>query len=339
MKRGFRTRIVFESTIAKQQISFALFVCIIIMLTGCDFLPNKSDSDPPGDITELNLQSWNGSVILRWSNLIDEDFDHLLLTRSGTATEYVLGKDTGQFLVPFLTNGTLYSFSIKTVDMHGNVSPGVTISGSPERDGDLKSDLLGGGGTGTPDPNLSVSIDTSGNICLGSDCENWPSIPVSSDGTIDMEAVIDALHEKTDIPKEAIVIEHLSEIVRQIEASGEYKLKNMDALEQYMSDAYSTETDTSTDLTNLTAVVDNKNIILNWDIPSYWALSYIEIAVSSLDDPIKVAYNINSYTLTGLKLGIFHTIRVKTVDIKGRKSAGVSVQRMILLILKNVYFL
>jgi fibronectin type 3 domain-containing protein len=86
---------------------------------------DEIDDTPPGEVTNLSETHDSSSVTLVWSPPTDSDYSHVKIRRNGL----VLADDitSNQYTDTSLTGGVTYTYIIKTVDIFGNESPGVTI--------------------------------------------------------------------------------------------------------------------------------------------------------------------------------------------------------------------
>lgn len=99
------------------------------------------DTTAPADVTELAAAAKDSSVVLTWKDATDEDIFGCLVswkTESTGRALVALEKDSliaakGQqgCVVTGLTNGTKYTFTVKTMDTSGNTSGGVTVDATP----------------------------------------------------------------------------------------------------------------------------------------------------------------------------------------------------------------
>lgn len=104
---------------------FSLSV-ILLLFTSCGKETANPDTSPPAEVTNLNGILNDGQVILNWIDPADDDFAKVKITYipgGNTATEVLKGKQTAT--ISGLTNGTEYTFTIKTVDTENNESAGV----------------------------------------------------------------------------------------------------------------------------------------------------------------------------------------------------------------------
>lgn len=99
------------------------------------------DTTAPADVTEPVAAAKDSSVVLTWKDATDEDIFGCLVSWKAESTGralVALEKDSliaakGQqgCVVTGLTNGTKYTFTVKTMDTSGNTSGGVTVDATP----------------------------------------------------------------------------------------------------------------------------------------------------------------------------------------------------------------
>ncbi len=109
------------------------------------------DTTAPADVTELVAAAKDSSVVLTWKDATDEDIFGYLVSWKAESTGralVALEKDSliaakGQqgCVVTGLTNGTKYTFTVKTMDASGNTSGGVTVKAAPKAGETLKISL------------------------------------------------------------------------------------------------------------------------------------------------------------------------------------------------------
>ena len=140
----------------------AAFVAVAAMIIGCK--PNitpAQDTTAPAEVTELKPIPGNGKISLSWVNPADADLHQVEITASpaaGTLTNPVyLSAEKGKamsFTAEGLTNGTAYTFTVKTIDKALNKSTGVRTAEAvkpvdtsdktpPAEVTDLKADVKG----------------------------------------------------------------------------------------------------------------------------------------------------------------------------------------------------
>ena len=99
------------------------------------------DTTAPADVTEPVAAAKDSSVVLTWKDATDEDIFGYLVSwkaesqgRALVALEkdsLIAAKGQQGCVVTGLTNGTKYTFTVKTMDTSGNTSAGVTVKATP----------------------------------------------------------------------------------------------------------------------------------------------------------------------------------------------------------------
>lgn len=99
------------------------------------------DTTAPADVTEPVAAAKDSSVVLTWKDATDEDIFGYLVSwkaesqgRALVALEkdsLIAAKGQQGCVVTGLTNGTKYTFTVKTMDTSGNTSGGVTVDATP----------------------------------------------------------------------------------------------------------------------------------------------------------------------------------------------------------------
>ncbi|WP_294431319.1 chitobiase/beta-hexosaminidase C-terminal domain-containing protein [uncultured Treponema sp.] len=103
------------------------------------------DTTAPANVTELKAEAKDGAVVLEWTNATDEDIFGYEVSYSGETPInkliraftkldkkcMIVAADAGGCIVSGLTNGTEYTFTVKSVDLSGNKSAGVAVKGTP----------------------------------------------------------------------------------------------------------------------------------------------------------------------------------------------------------------
>jgi len=89
-----------------------------------------ADTTPPAEVTNLVASAGDSSITVRWSEPADSDFAKVEISSSGSVIA-TIAKGTMTATASNLTNGTTYTFTVKTVDASGNKSTGLTVSATP----------------------------------------------------------------------------------------------------------------------------------------------------------------------------------------------------------------
>jgi uncharacterized repeat protein (TIGR02543 family) len=117
---------------------FGVSAAIFIILTaGCkiDASPDgtTSDTTPPGEVSSLNAAPGNEKITLSWNEPEDSDYAGASIY-NGSTLLYKVKKNTTSVIITDLSNGTEYTFTVKTYDTSGNESAGTTVTATPVSD-------------------------------------------------------------------------------------------------------------------------------------------------------------------------------------------------------------
>ena len=107
----------------------------VVIASGCKqtvTVPEAKDKTPPKEVTNLKAVTGDGKISLSWTNPTDADLHQVEITASpaaGSLTNPVyLSAEKGKamsFTAEGLSNGTAYTFTVKTIDKALNKSTGV----------------------------------------------------------------------------------------------------------------------------------------------------------------------------------------------------------------------
>ncbi|WP_297648580.1 SUMF1/EgtB/PvdO family nonheme iron enzyme [uncultured Treponema sp.] len=120
--------------------ALALFSCKAETNTEYVEVEKKPDSTIPANVTELAATPKDSSVLLTWKDAADEDiygFEVSWKTESAGRSaalgenSMVVAKKLEGCIVKNLANGTEYTFTVKTMDISGNKSEGVSVKTTP----------------------------------------------------------------------------------------------------------------------------------------------------------------------------------------------------------------
>jgi chitodextrinase len=102
--------------------------------------PPAPDTSPPAEVSAFAGTAGDGEVTLAWIDPPDADFDHIEIAFTPEEGEQPrkINKGKGTVTITGLANQTAYTFTVKTVDLTGNVSAGAEgLSLLPEPAPDL----------------------------------------------------------------------------------------------------------------------------------------------------------------------------------------------------------
>jgi predicted phage tail protein len=119
------------------------------------------DTTPPANVSGLDKTVGNGQTVLTWTDPADADFDHVEITwEPGGSSPQTVPKGTESYTAS-LTNGSEYTFTVKTVDTAGNKSNGAAAPEAvPEAGGTGDAGETGeAGGTGETGEAGGIEID------------------------------------------------------------------------------------------------------------------------------------------------------------------------------------
>jgi hypothetical protein len=101
-------------------------------------MANVSDTTPPAEVAGLTAVGGNGQVTLNWANPADVDFKEAVISVESAVPSgnnlplpRIVAKPGASLTFTGLTNGTKYTFKVRTRDTSGNLSNGVSALGEP----------------------------------------------------------------------------------------------------------------------------------------------------------------------------------------------------------------
>ena len=108
----------------------------VFLLAGCQQnieTPAEKDTTPPAEVTALTAQAGSGKIALSWKNPADDNLYQVEITAlpAHGSLKYAVclaaekGKEAS-YIAEGLTNGTAYTFTVKTIDKSLNKSAGKT---------------------------------------------------------------------------------------------------------------------------------------------------------------------------------------------------------------------
>ena len=116
-------------------------IVVVFELTSCQ--PQVTDITPPTDVTNLAVVAKDGRILLVWTDAPDNDVFGYEVGYNGTSAinraalpsmavkTMMVAQGAGGCYVSNLTNGTQYTFTVKTIDTSWNKSNGKTITATP----------------------------------------------------------------------------------------------------------------------------------------------------------------------------------------------------------------
>ena len=134
-----------------KKVVWLVLVALVLAAFGCktdtetkiEYVDKKADETAPASVTELTATPKDSRILLTWQDAADRDVYGYEVSYSGTkpinrvvlptldTTSMMVSPKAGGTYINGLTNGTEYTFTVKTVDTSGNKSEGVTVKGTP----------------------------------------------------------------------------------------------------------------------------------------------------------------------------------------------------------------
>ena len=118
------------AVISAMVMALAAFGC----KTKIEYVDKKADETAPANVTELTATPKDSRILLTWKDAEDSDIYGYEVSYSGTKpinrvvlpaldiTSMMVSPKAGGTYINGLTNGTEYTFTLKTVDTSGNKS-------------------------------------------------------------------------------------------------------------------------------------------------------------------------------------------------------------------------
>jgi beta-glucosidase len=135
-----------------------------ITVTGTPSAGIEPDTTPPAEVTNASVTAGDGQLTLTWTDPPDADLDYVAITTEGAVTLATVDKGVQTAVIGGLTNGIEYTFTISTVDLAGNISSGVTVTGTPSAATPPVTHTIyataGSNGTITPSGTITVEDGT-----------------------------------------------------------------------------------------------------------------------------------------------------------------------------------
>ena len=302
----------------------------------------KKDKTPPAEVTELKAVAGNGKVSLSWKNPADADLHQVEISASpaaGTLAHPVyLSAEKGKamsFTAEGLSNGTAYTFTVKTLDKALNKSTGVRTAEAvkpidtsdktpPAEVTELKA-VAGNGKVSLSwknpgDADLYQVEITASPVAgtLGNSvylfAEKGKAMSFTAEGltngttyTFTVKTLDKSLNKSTGV--------RTAEAVKPIDTSDKTP---------------------PAEVTDLKADVKGSAILLSWKNPADDDLYQVEMTASpaagSLANPVYLKAQkgaTGSFSVEGLANGTEYTFTVRTIDTALHKSTGATVKKTI----------
>ena len=293
------------------------------------------DTTAPADVTEPVAAAKDSSVVLTWKDATDEDIFGYLVSWKAESTGralVALEKDSliaakGQHgcVVTGLTNGTKYTFTVKTMDTSGNTSGGVTVKAAPKAGETLKISLS------VPEAKSNTSVTVTVNVETAA--EKIVDVVYKKDGSVNAATLLADSDAKKAEQNSAGNKQWTFEITAADEtANGTYTVAALDSdgreeAAQITIDNFDFTPPAKVKGVTATYSSELKVIILNWKKPVDSDFDHVEIVYTTNDgkvDSVKSdviaesSVNKTFSDIDGTKA--YYTYYIASVDKLGNKS-------------------
>ena len=308
----------------------------VVIASGCKqtvTVPEAKDKTPPKEVTNLKAVTGDGKISLSWTNPIDADLHQVEITASpaaGSLTNPVyLSAEKGKamsFTAEGLSNGTAYTFTVKTIDKALNKSTGVKTETAvapidtsdktpPAEVTTLKGDAGNGkvflSGKNPGDADL-YQVEVSANPAAGTLTNPVYLSAVKGAAGSFMAEGLTGGQEYTFTVKT---------IDKTLNVGTAVTVKATPQGSGGGSGSSTADTTAPAEVTELTAIAGNGKVSLRWKNPGDADLYQVEVSASpaagSLTNPVylsAVKGAAGSFMAEGLTGGQEYTFTVKTID-------------------------
>jgi len=111
--------------------AFSFIFMLVLLFSGCKKDEEEVDTTPPGQVSDLVAIAASEEVVLSWTEPTDSDLDKIEISYTGSDVTLSQAAGLNGITVTGLTNGTVYTFNVVTVDLEGNKSQAVTVAALP----------------------------------------------------------------------------------------------------------------------------------------------------------------------------------------------------------------
>lgn len=300
------------------------------------------DTTAPADVTEPVAAAKDSSVVLTWKDATDEDIFGCLVswkTESTGRALVALEKDSliaakGQqgCVVTGLTNGTKYTFTVKTMDTSGNTSAGVTVKATPvavDSKEPLKIDLS------VPPEKSNTAITITANITTAA--QSVDRVVYKKDGSevasklLADSSAIPAVKDITDNKRWTFKITATDET-----ANGTYTVAALDSDGREEAAQITIDNFDFTPPARVTSIKgsyssEDSSINLSWTNPADSDFDHVEICFVSNDgtsdseksETVEVIKGVQTKDFVVDPSKDYYRYYIVTVDTLGNKSSGI----------------
>lgn len=300
------------------------------------------DTTAPADVTEPVAAAKDSSVVLTWKDATDEDIFGCLVSwkaesqgRALVALEkdsLIAAKGQQGCVVTGLTNGTKYTFTVKTMDTSGNTSAGVTVKATPvavDSKEPLKIDLS------VPPEKSNTAITITANITTAA--QSVDRVVYKKDGSevasklLADSSAIPAVKDITDNKRWTFKITATDET-----ANGTYTVAALDSDGREEAAQITIDNFDFTPPARVTSIKgsyssEDSSINLSWTNPADSDFDHVEICFVSNDgtsdseksETVEVIKGVQTKDFVVDPSKDYYRYYIVTVDTLGNKSSGI----------------
>ena len=296
------------------------------------------DTTAPADVTEPVAAAKDSSVVLTWKDATDEDiFGYLVSWKAESQGRALvaLEKDSliaakGQHgcVVTGLTNGTKYTFTVKTMDTSGNKSAGVTAKATPVAVDSKETMKIA---LSVPEAKSNTSVTVTVNVETAA--EKIVDVVYKKDGSVNAATLLADSDAKKAEQNSAGNKQWTFEITAADEtANGNYTVAALDSDGREEAAQITIDNFDFTAPARVTSIKgsyssDNSSITLSWTNPADSDFDHVEISYTFTDitgDSVKSKAEVvtgTEKTFEGIDGNrIRYTYYIASVDKLGNKS-------------------
>lgn len=301
----------------------------------------KADESAPAAVTNLTATAKDSRVLLTWTDASDSDIYGYEVSYSGSAPinraalpalndkSMMAAQGAGGCYVSGLTNGTEYTFTVRTVDTSGNKSGGVTVKATPVAVSANSPMTIA---LSVPDAATNTSLDVKVEVTTAAEIKK---VVYKKDGSVNAKTLLSdtAAEDVTGSVKSngKFTVTAASEA----EGNGTYTVAVLDESGREETEQITIgkfDFTPPSKVKNVLAVYSNTHneIILNWTNPSESDFDHVEISYTmndgTTDSAKSAAESVKGAikTFTGIDATkAYYTYYIASVDKLGNKSAEV----------------
>ena len=295
------------------------------------------DTTAPADVTEPVAAAKDSSVVLTWKDATDEDIFGYLVSwkaesqgRALVALEkdsLIAAKGQQGCVVTGLTNGTKYTFTVKTMDTSGNTSAGVTVKATPVAVDSKETMKIA---LSVPEAKSNTSVTVTVNVETAA--EKIVDVVYKKDGSVNAATLLADADAKKAEQNSAGNKKWTFEITAADEtANGTYTVAALDSDGREEAAQITIDNFDFTAPARVTSIKgsyssEDSSINLSWTNPADSDFDHVEICFVSNDgksETVEVIKGVQTKDFVVDPSKDYYRYYIVTVDTLGNKSSGI----------------